>query len=409
MSIFRKLLFGLGLCGLALQPPAQAAEAGMTRAQAYARAAALEALGRAMFFDPALSASGEMACASCHDPKLGFAPPNARDVQLGGKDLKQPGLRAVPALTYLQAVPQFTEHFYDSEDEADASVDNGPTGGLTWDGRADRGREQARFPLLSPYEMANRNEAAVAAAIRKASYAGDFARIFGDRVLHDDAETFAGALEALETFEQSAKDFYSYSSKYDAYLAGRATLSAQEARGLKLFNDEDKGNCASCHRSSIDDDGTPPQLTDYGMIAIGLPRNMNIPANSDSNYFDLGVCGPLRTDLANHPEYCGLFRTPSLRNVALRKTFYHNGLEHDLRKAVEFYFERDTRPQKWYPRRADGTIAKFNDLPRQYWDNINLKPPFGGKPGDAPRLSASEIDDIVAFLKTLTDGYRPSP
>jgi len=403
------LRLSLALAACAVAHSALAENSGMSRAQAYARAAALQALGRQLFFDPSLSASGQMACSTCHDPKRTFGPPNGRDVQLGGKDMKQPGLRAVPSLTYIQVVPQFTAHYYESDDEGDASVDNGPTGGLTWDGRADRGREQARIPLLSPYEMANDDEAGVAAKIRRTGYAGEFAKIYGPDALKDDGKTFAAALEALEVFEQSEQEFYPYSSKYDAYLAGRAKLSEQEARGLALFNDEEKGNCASCHRSAVDNDGTPPQFTDYGLIAIGLPRNMNIPANADPNYFDLGACGPLRTDLANDPEYCGLFRTPSLRNVALRQTFYHNGAEHDLREAVEFYVERDTKPEKWYPRNADGTVAKFNDLPRGYWDNVNMEPPFGGKPGDPPRLSPSEIDDIVAFLATLTDGYRPVP
>ncbi|MGH6684834.1 MAG: cytochrome c peroxidase, partial [Pseudolabrys sp.] len=127
----------------------------MTRAQAYARAAALQELGRALFFDKSLSASGDMACATCHDPKHAFGPPNALDVQLGGKNMRQPGQRAVPSLTYLQAVPQFTEHYFESDDEGDASIDNGPTGGLTWDGRVDRRRDQARVPLLAPFEMAN--------------------------------------------------------------------------------------------------------------------------------------------------------------------------------------------------------------------------------------------------------------
>ena len=82
------------------------------------------------------------------------------------------GLRAVPSLRYLQATPQFTEHFYDSDDEGDASIDNGPTGGLTWDGRVDRGRDQARLPLLSPLEMANDSPAAVVAAVRRSRLRG---------------------------------------------------------------------------------------------------------------------------------------------------------------------------------------------------------------------------------------------
>jgi cytochrome c peroxidase len=409
ISVKNGLLWLVLLGAVANAGVTAATESGMTRAQAFARAAALEVLGRKMFSDPSLSASGKMSCSTCHDPKRAFGPPNALDVQLGGRDMKQPGTRAVPSLTYLQVVPQFAEHYYESDDEGDASVDNGPTGGLTWDGRADRGRDQARIPLLSPIEMANDGEATVAAKIRQASYATEFGKIFGAEALKNDARTFAAAIEALEVFEQSERDFYPYTSKYDAYLAGRAKLTEQEARGLSLFNDEKKGHCANCHRSAVDNDGTSPQFTDYGLIALGIPRNRNILANADPNYFDLGACGPLRTDLASHSEYCGLFRTPSLRNVALRKTFYHNGAEHDLRKAVEFYVERDTAPEKWYPRGADGKVAKFDDLPEKYWDNINNEPPFGGKPGDKPPLSPVEIDDIVAFLKTLTDGYKPVP
>src|SRR5665647_3125417 len=163
LDAVRRGLLGLCLCGALALTPASPAEAGLSRAQAYARAAALEALGRKMFADPALSGSGRMACTSCHDPARAFGPANDLSVQRGGKDMRTLGFRAAPSLRYPQAVPQFTEHYYESEDEGDASIDNGPTGGLTWDGRADRGRDQARFPLLSPFEMANDSEAAVAA------------------------------------------------------------------------------------------------------------------------------------------------------------------------------------------------------------------------------------------------------
>lgn len=387
-------------------PAARADDVVLTRPQAFARAARLEALGRKLFFDPSLSASGEMACATCHDPAHGFSPANARAVQLGGKDMRQPGLRAVPSLTYLQAAPPFSEHYYDSDDEGDASVDNGPTGGLTWDGRMDRGREQAAFPLTSPFEMANTDAAAVAMRARKAGYDAELVAIFGNDVLAGPARTFAALTHALEVFEQSPRDFYPYSSKYDLFLAGRAQLTPQEAHGLALFNDPAKGNCASCHRSAPDFNGAPPQFTDYGFIALGLPRNAAIPANADPGYHDLGLCGPLRSGFADRADYCGLFRTPSLRNVALRTTFFHNGLVHSLREAVAFYVERDTQPEKWYPHRPDGRVAKFDDLPARYVPNVNVDPPFGGKPGGKPALSASEIDDVVAFLGTLTDGDR---
>jgi len=376
----------------------------LSRAQAFARAAALTALGRKMFFDPALSASGKQACSSCHDPHHAFGPASASPVEMGGPNLDQPGVRAVPSLRYLQSAPAFTEHFYDSEDEGDESVDNGPTGGLTWDGRADHGKDQAKIPLLSPFEMANKNAAAVTAGLRRSAYVDDFKASFGDDVFDHPDDALDAAAEALGTFEQSAADFYPYSSRYDSYLAGKATLTAQELHGRALFEDETKGNCASCHLSEPANDGEPPQFTDFGLIAIAVPRNPAIPANADPAYFDLGLCGPLRTDFKGRTEYCGLFKTPTLRNVALRKSFFHNGEFYTLRDAVAFYASRDTDPGRWYPKNADGMVKKYDDLPKTYWANLNLDPPFDGKkPGGKPALDDAEIDDIVAFLQTLTD------
>jgi len=398
--------------GLGAEPPkaddiplGNRTAAEMSRQDVFALAAGLADLGRQMFHDTSLSASGAMSCASCHDPAHGYAAPNALPVQLGGADMKQPGLRNVPSLTYIQSSPAFAEHFFDNEDEGDESVDNGPTGGLTWDGRADRGSAQAVIPLLSDFEMGNRDKAAVVAELARAGYADGFRKLYGADIFNDPKRAFDVATQALESYEEDDASFYPYSSKYDAYLKGVVQLSDQEKHGLDLFNAEDKGNCASCHLSQPANDGAPPQFTDFGLLGLGVPRNPDIPANRDPNYFDLGACGPLRSDLREHPEYCGIFLSPSLRNVALRQSFFHNGEFHKLRDVVEFYATRDTNPEKWYPKRPDGTIAKFDDLPRQYWDNINTDPPFGGKPGDKPALTDSEIDDVVAFLKTLTDGY----
>jgi cytochrome c peroxidase len=316
-------------------------------------------------------------------------------------------MHAVPSLKYLQVVPQFTEHYFDSDEEGDSSIDNGPTGGLTWDDRVDRRRDQARMPLLAPFEMAKAAPADVVARVRKADYADELRALYGEAIFADDDKAFAAVAEALEVYQQDDRTFYPYSSKYDAYLASRATLAPQEARGLALFEDPAKGNCANCHRSQHGKDGMPPQFTDYGLIALGVPRNPAIPANAAPGFFDLGACGPLRHDLAGRSEYCGLFRTPTLRNTALRHTFFHNGLVHSLREAIAFYFERDSDPGKWYPRGADGSVRKFDDLPQQYQANVNKEPPFGGRAGDSPALAPAEIDDIAAFLTTLTDGYMP--
>jgi cytochrome c peroxidase len=376
---------------------------GRSRASVYAQVEGMTVLGRKLFQEPALSASGKMSCASCHDPDLAFGPENALAVQVGGAKLTLPGLRAVPSLTYLQDVPPFAEHFFDEGTTGYDGLDQGPTGGLTWDGRVDRSRDQARIPLLSPVEMANLSPAQVVAAARRAGYGEELKRVFGDEILENDRVAFAAILEALETYQQSPGEFYPYSSKYDAFLAGKAKLTAPEQQGLRLFEDPAKGNCASCHPSSVGADGTPPQFTDYGLIALGVPRNPAIPANADPAFYDLGLCGPERQDLRGHPEYCGRFRTPSLRNVATRHVFFHNGKFTSLQTVVEFYVQRDTSPGRWYPRNPDGTVRKFDDLPAADRANVNMDPPFGGNPGAAPALTTAEARDVVAFLQTLTD------
>jgi cytochrome c peroxidase len=368
-------------------------------------AAAMTDIGRTLFFDKSLSASGKMACASCHDPARAFGPPNDSPVQRGGSDGRRLGVRAVPSLMYGQNIPPFTEHYFD--DEGDDGIDQGPAGGRTWDGRVQSAHDQARLPLLSPFEMANTSADAVVASVRRASYAAQFRETFGDRVFDDEALAFKAVLMALETFQQSPTEFYPYSSKYDAWLRHEASLSSEETRGLAAFNDPAKGNCARCHPSAMRN-GAFPQFTDFGYAAVGVPRNLGVPANSDRRYYDLGLCGPLRTDLADRKEYCGLFRTPTLRNVATRRVFFHNGAMHRLEDVVRFYAERDTRPQKWYPLGKNGVALKFDDLPMQYRGNADTQPPFDRRIGDQPVLSETDIKDIVAFLSTLTDRYAVS-
>jgi cytochrome c peroxidase len=335
-ALARAALIGAALAGFAstgaaadasAAPDAGADAASANRQPFYANtfekvpsAAALTALGRELFADAGLSASGKLACASCHDPQHDFGPPNDLAVQRGGDDGRSFGVRAVPSLKYTQNVPPFTEHFVD--DEEDDSVDQGPAGGRMWDGRSQSFHDQARLPLFSPFEMANRDADSVVARVQ-AGHAAQFRRVFGARIFADRALAFKGVLMALEAFQQSPAEFYPYSSKYDAFLRHRILLSARESRGLRAFNDPERGNCARCHPSGMQK-GALPQFTDYGFAAIGAPRNAGIPANGERDYYDLGLCGPLRTDLKDRAEYCGLFRTPSLRNVARRGVFLHN-------------------------------------------------------------------------------------
>ncbi len=396
------VLFGLMSPALAADAPALPWGPTPSPAAAYARAAAIADLGRKLFFDPSLSASGRQSCATCHDPAHGFSPPNALPVQPGGADLRHSGVRAVPGLTYGRFTPPFQEHFFDSEDDGDESVDQGPAGGRTRDGRVDRARDQAAIPLLDNNEMAMPDAAAVVSAVGRAAYAPDLRTLYGQDVFADTPRAFAAVTEALEFYQQSPAVFSPFSSKYDAFLRGTVGLSAREARGLAIFNDPARGNCAPCHKSGVTADGKPPLFTDFGYAALGLPRNRAIPANGDPSYFDLGLCGPYRRDLRDAVKYCGMFKAPTLRNVALRQSFYHNGVFHTLRDAVAFYARRDTDPARWYPAGPDGTVRKFDDLPAAYAANVSTEPPFGG----ATHLSDADVDDLVAFLETLTDGYR---
>lgn len=331
-----------------------------------------------------------------------MGPSNTSAVQLAGLAGTSPGVRAVPSLRYAQDTPPFTEHF--REDDGNDADDQGPAGGRTWDGRVSSAHEQAALPLLSAFEMANASRGAVLARLRRSPSAAAFRAAFGHGVFDDSLAAWNGLLAAFEVFQESPAEFYPYTSKYDAVLRGQVALSPGERRGLSLFNDPKKGNCTHCHPSAMER-GAFPQFTDRGYVALGVPRNPGIPANRSAGYFDLGLCGPLRVDLSSRTEYCGAFKTPTLRNAARRAVFFHNGVFTRLEDVLRFYAQRDVSPERFYPRDASGRVRKFDDLPRAYWSNVNSEPPFDRRPGDAPAFSDAEAADIIVFLRTLDDGY----
>jgi cytochrome c peroxidase len=99
---------------------------------------------------------------------------------------------------------------------------------------------------------------------------------------------------------------------------------------------------------------------------------------------------------------------PTLRNVATRRVIFHNGRFDSLTTALQFYVQRDTSPARWYPANADGTIDRFDDLPAASMANVNqTEVPYNRREGEAPALTDAEIADLIAFLRTLTDGYQP--
>ena len=356
----------------------------------------LAALGERIYQDRTLSGSGRMSCATCHDPLFAHGPPNVQAVQVGGQFETEFGLRAAPPIRYLERQPAFS-----------AAASGAPPwhGGLNADGRANTLAAQARRPLLDAREMDNTSVEVLARRLRGSAYAAQFSSLIGD----GDAEaTFDLIQRALQAFQSEDARFHPYDSKFDQVRAGRDQFSAAEARGQRAFADPARGNCAACHPDTAADGG-PPLFTDFGYAALGVPRNADIPANADPAYFDLGLCGPLRSDLADNAAACGLFRTPGLRNVGAKlgaqRRFFHNGSMASLAQVLAFYNTRDTEPARWYPVVA-GRVQKFDDLPARHHINISRLAPLDGRaPGSTPAMSAQDLADIECFLLTLSDGH----
>lgn len=391
---------------------------------------AVALLGKALFFDPLLSGSGRQSCASCHSPAYGYNPPNALAVQPGGVDLRKAGYRPPPSLAYLYRQRPFSIGPDGSVDDVAPNLNalaaaarkdprasklaNAmpatpamvPQGGLFWDGRADSLQRQAYLPLLNPVEMANRSTAAVAAKLAHSRYRQDFAQLFGAGIVDDPQQLVDEAMFAIGRFEIEDPSFHPFTSKYDAWLQGHARLTPAEMRGLRLFDDPAKGNCAACHLDRPTRDGLPPLFTDTQYEALGVPRNPALAANRDPRFHDLGLCGPFRKDLATQTQYCGMFLTPTLRNVDRRAVFFHNGVYHSLTQVLDFYNLRSVAPGKIYPRDAHGRLLVYDDLPTAYQANVDTADaPFDRHVGDPAPLAAEDIRDIIAFLHTLDDGY----
>jgi cytochrome c peroxidase len=363
-------------------------------------------VGAKMFVDQRLSGSGKMACASCHSPDHAYGPPNNLTVQLGGPDLTVPGTRAVPSLRYKEYTPPYN----DLAPNPDGASPPGPGGGFTWDGRAQSLAEQAAIPLLAANEMDNASAADVVAKLKAGPYADLFLKAFGADAFDDPAKAFADATGALQTYQLEDPDFHPYTSKFDLYRTNKGNyMTAQEVRGLQVFNDVEKGNCIACHLSGNANGGSIAPFTDYSFEAVAAPRNVHIPANGDPLAFDLGLCqaAALGHSPATTPQYCGMFKTPTLRNVATRKVFFHNGAFSSLRDVVEFYNKRDTNPELFYPKATDGSVNIYDDLPVAYQANIDPSVPVVHTLGATPSMTEQEVDDLVAFMGTLTDGFQP--
>ncbi len=391
---------------------------------------AVAKLGKILFYDKTISLSGKLSCVSCHDPLNAYEPPrNMKYVMYGGAKLKSPAFRPPPTLRYLYRQKVFsigpdladqdgsnnvslippkkgTKIFIKKANSIGISAMNlVPQGGLFLDGRADTLQEQADGPITNPVEMAAPSHIWLVERLKTPYYQKIFKQLFG-LAIYKNPELLVSEMEfAIARYEiEDKQEFYPFNSKYDKWIQGKVTFTPAQMRGYFVFNNPKKGNCAACHTSQPSKDGLPPLFTDQQYEAIGVPRNMNIPANHNPKWYDLGICGPFRKNFQKNTQYCGMFLTPTLRNVARKQVFFHNAKYSTLKEVLDFCNYRDTNPEKIYPKNKYGVIEKFNDLPIKYRKNVDVvDPPFNRHIGEKPAMSEKDEKDIIAFLKTLND------
>ena len=336
----------------------------------------LTQLGRLLYFDTNLSTPPGQSCASCHTPEAGFADPDQSLPVSDGAIVVRFGNRNAPTAAYAAFSPQF--HF----DEEEGLY----VGGQFWDGRATDLIAQAKGPFLNPVEMNNPSESIVVKKVRRSDYAQLFEMVFGPNAFDDEMQAYHDIAVAIAAFE-SSPEVNTFSSKYDAFLAGEAELTAQEAFGLELY--EGKALCNACHPNELGMGGESPLFTDFTYDNLGVPKNWDNPFltlaplfNPDGmDFVDPGLAG-----FVGDPAELGKHKVPTLRNIALTAPYMHNGFFTELRDVVDFYSSRDVDPMWPAPEVAE---------------NVNVDEL--GNLG----LTEDEIDAVTAFLMTLTDGWQP--
>ena len=252
------------------------------------------------------------------------------------------GNRNAPTANYAAHIPEF---------QFDAAAPGGGqfVGGQILDGRASRLELQAQGPFLNVLEMNMADEAAVIAQVKLADYADDFESVFGANSLDDIESAYQQVSQAIAAFERT--DLFSpFTAKFDAVRSGSDVFSIAEQNGQNLFNG--KADCVRCHST---DNASPQVYSDFEYKNIGVPTNPNNPfltldasLNPDgATFIDPGLGGAIADTREN-----GKFRTPTLRNINETGSYMHNG----------------------------GNIGNLG-------------------------LTTDEIDDLIAFLQTLSDGY----
>lgn len=398
-----------------------------------------EQLGKSIFFDENLSINNNQSCAACHTPDVGWTGPvelfNAHGAVYEGSILGRFGNRKPPSAAYATLSPVF--HM----DKKGLFV-----GGNFWDGRAageklgNPAADQAQGPFLNPVEQALPDSACVVYRVCNPAVPDDypvsFEEVWGgdacsiawpadidsvcakegetvdleqsDRAISDMAyDNIALSIAAYE----ASPEVNAFTSKFDQTKKGKVKLTKQERLGFSLFSG--KGKCHRCHISN----GKDPIFTDFTFDNLGIPLNPDNPWYNmtdfnplGQNWVDLGLGGFLSSRMDHQhlsPENLGKHKVPTLRNVDLRpdvdfvKAYAHNGYFKTLEGIVHFYNTRDVKPECPGP----GTYTEVQALAADCWpppevlNNVNTD-----ELGDLG-LTIEEEEAIVAFLKTLSDGY----
>ena len=402
---------------------------------------AKQQLGSAIFVDRTLSLNRNQGCVNCHSPNTGWtgdiAEFNEHGAAYEGSVKQRLGNRKPPSAAYATNSPVL---YYDKKEELFI-------GGNFWDGRAtgeklgNPAADQAQGPFVNPVEHALPDHACVVYKVCHAHYPVSLDKVWpgacdiqwppnvktacttegitvtlgpNERAKVDKAYDFVGL--AIADFEASPA-LNAFTSKYDYYLAGRVSLTQEEERGMKLF--KDKGQCDACHPMDPGKHGEPPLFTDYSYDNLGVPRNPENPwykmpkrFNPDGRqWVDKGLGAFLETR-ADYKQFAntnyGKHKVPTVRNVDKRssadfvKAYMHNGYFKSLKGLVHFYNTRDIKPACNNPH-----TTEVDALAQQCWpaaeiaDNVNKE-----ELGDL-KLTAEEEAAIVAFMKTLSDGYVP--
>lgn len=359
-------------------------------------------LGRTIYFDASFSnPAGMQSCSSCHLPNQGWvgfgempSGPNTRGFMSGmgeGAFAGRFGGRKPPSAAYATFAPAFT---YDAANDEFI-------GGLFWDGRAtgavtgEPAGDQAIGPFLNEVEHNMLNKEAVLGVIAgNKNYRAMWKKAWGAEISMatqaDIDMNFNRVGLSIAAYEGSA-EVNQFTSKFDAYTKGQTDLTALELQGMNLFV---QAECDNCHVMTPLG-GVPALFTDYSYDNIGLPANTALFSRTGAPVTADGGLGARLANSTNPtwkalaPDLMGAFKTPTLRNVARgenNRAYMHNGVLKSLKEVVHFYNTRDTDPiwgTPMFP--ATMNTRRVGDL----------------------RLSGAEEDAIVAFMRTLTDGWKP--